>query len=673
MKYLLLLTLLLPILLYAQPWQQETSTIPVEINGWRPFSPWTGGFQFTSPELVDIDGDGDNDFFVGHTLVAYFRNDGSAQTPSFIYVTDNYEPFWPIGPQTGSSLEFADIDNDGDFDAFVSGLSAYTSYYENIGTSQTPEFELVIDTLRDVDGNSIRGEHVCLIDLDSDDDYDLFVDRYFGIITRYENTGTQDSSAFQMAEYQFEGISAGSMPKSYFADLDADGDFDLLVGNEQGSIWYYQNVGDSANWDFQLITTQFDSIDAYLWAKPAASEIDADGDLDLFVGFYADNPLAPRGDVFFWQNQGTPYNYDYEYITSEYLTLDEGWFAQGEFVDINADGLVDMLLACGPDISFFENVGTATQPSFLLQTEQFAGLNFPIGNDPVFYDLDGDGDLDLANGEGFYTYSRIRFYRNTGSMQLPSYEYWFEVYQPGAFAENPDITDIDNDGDGDLFFGDSNGDLYFFENVGSAQHPSFTSITQNFEGIDYPGYIQPTFHDLDQDGDFDLFLGGVGAVGYDYFENAGSPSNPQLILNAPNYFDSLAWGAKVSFADIDADGDADCFFTGLVGGVRFLRNLAISAVPPLPRTAPYRGPVLEVGPNPANPVTTFSFELRVASSVNLEVYDVSGRKVAELLSGRQEAGAHVVTWDASGLGSGVYLARLQVGGESQAGKVVVVK
>ncbi len=53
--------------------------------------------------------------------------------------------------------------------------------------------------------------------------------------------------------------------------------------------------------------------------------------------------------------------------------------------------------------------------------------------------------------------------------------------------------------------------------------------------------------------------------------------------------------------------------------------------------------------------------------------DVSGWRVAELLSGRQEAGAHVVTWDASGLGSGVYLARLQVGGESQAGEVVVVK
>ncbi len=82
---------------------------------------------------------------------------------------------------------------------------------------------------------------------------------------------------------------------------------------------------------------------------------------------------------------------------------------------------------------------------------------------------------------------------------------------------------------------------------------------------------------------------------------------------------------------------------------------------------------MEVEPNPANPVTVLSFELRVASSVNLAVYDVSGRKVAELLSGRQEAGAHVVTWDASGLGSGVYLARLQVGQDTHAGKVVVVK
>ncbi len=673
MKYALLLTLLYPALLCAQPFQQETNTIPVEIYGWQPFSPFTKGYTATTPELCDIDGDGDLDFFLGngYPQVSYFVNNGSLENADFEWQTDDYSPFETINMTGRSSSEFCDMDSDGDPDAIISGGYALSRYYENIGTAAYPQLILAIDTLKCANGTLIWGEHLSMVDIDADGLFELFADRYFGILTYYENIGTPDSFSFQMAEYQFEGLDTGSMPKSHFLDIDDDGDYDLLVGNQEGTIYYFQNLGDSANWDFQLVTTEFNGIDVSRNATPTTAQIDDDGDFDLFSGRDPYDPSAPeqRGDIFYWENQGTPQEAAFQYITSEYLTLDEGYFEVGDFADIDGDGDTDMLLASGTDISFYKNVGTVSNPSFVLQTEHFAALSLG-GMGPIFSDLDGDGDLDLANSEGSFTYARVKFYQNVGTPQSPSFQEWFEVNQPGALAENHTLADIDNDGDADLFFTDGYSDFYFFENIGTPNAPAYEFIEQNFQGIsNYDGY--PTFQDWDGDGDLDLFLWGNGQ-NFNYFENVGSAANPQFTLSAIDYFGEN-YGLKVSFVDIDADGDQDAFFTSNPGGVVFLRNLAISSVPPLPRTAPYRGPVLEVGPNPANPVTTFSFELRAASCVSLAVYDVSGRKVAALLSGRQEAGTHVVTWDASGLGSGVYLARLTMSGYQNAQKIVVVK
>ncbi|MCX6640747.1 MAG: agmatine deiminase family protein [bacterium] len=78
-------------------------------------------------------------------------------------------------------------------------------------------------------------------------------------------------------------------------------------------------------------------------------------------------------------------------------------------------------------------------------------------------------------------------------------------------------------------------------------------------------------------------------------------------------------------------------------------------------------------PNPFNPTTTISYELPATSLVNLTVYDVNGRKVAELINGLRDAGAHAVTFDGSGLASGVYIYRLTAGDNVADGKIVLMK
>ena len=82
---------------------------------------------------------------------------------------------------------------------------------------------------------------------------------------------------------------------------------------------------------------------------------------------------------------------------------------------------------------------------------------------------------------------------------------------------------------------------------------------------------------------------------------------------------------------------------------------------------------MDAYPNPFNPTTVVSYELRVASRVNLSVYDVAGRQVAELVDGWRDAGGHEIAFDASHLPSGIYFARMTSGGQSQTTKLLLTK
>jgi hypothetical protein len=78
-------------------------------------------------------------------------------------------------------------------------------------------------------------------------------------------------------------------------------------------------------------------------------------------------------------------------------------------------------------------------------------------------------------------------------------------------------------------------------------------------------------------------------------------------------------------------------------------------------------------PNPFNPSTSFSYSLPQASSVNLGIYDISGRLVANLVDGLMSAGTHEITFDASDLTSGIYLVRMNAGEFTATTKMVLMK
>jgi hypothetical protein len=78
-------------------------------------------------------------------------------------------------------------------------------------------------------------------------------------------------------------------------------------------------------------------------------------------------------------------------------------------------------------------------------------------------------------------------------------------------------------------------------------------------------------------------------------------------------------------------------------------------------------------PNPFNSSTTIRYNLPTESPVTIDIYDILGRKVQTLLDVKEQAGSHQVNWNADGMPSGAYFARLKAGEKSQTLKMILMK
>jgi hypothetical protein len=78
-------------------------------------------------------------------------------------------------------------------------------------------------------------------------------------------------------------------------------------------------------------------------------------------------------------------------------------------------------------------------------------------------------------------------------------------------------------------------------------------------------------------------------------------------------------------------------------------------------------------PNPFNPNTSFEFTLDRSIDVDMYVYDIQGRLVAELVNDFLEAGKHSIKWNAENMSSGVYFCELTAGGHTQTVKALLIK
>ena len=314
---------------------------------------------------------------------------------------------------------FIDIDNDGDLDFFTGNMIGTITYYENIGfnnSSFTPEFELITIFWEDIyivgPSNRHGASAIKFIDIDNDLDYDLSWGDYFQqslyIIKNEGTVDAPDMDNINVVTYYPQNspvITAGlNMPS--FTDIDGDLDMDLFVTVLSGAYGYqlidnfiyFQNNGG----EYNLITNEFmETLDLFSDIYPELVDIDSDGDLDLFIGTDVDFSSLPWfGKIKFFENISTVNDEPiWSLSESEYLGGEVGNNLSLDFGDIDNDDDFDLVIGdFNGRVKLYVNTGSQYSSNFVFDNN-IQNIDLSGYSVPKLVDIDNDNDLDLFVGE----------------------------------------------------------------------------------------------------------------------------------------------------------------------------------------------------------------------------------------------------------------------------------
>jgi flagellar assembly factor FliW len=245
-----------------------------------------------SATLVDLDNDGDMDLIQGnyYGTISYFQNTGTAQVPA--YAAPVIDPFG-LDPVTGFAfVTGVDLDDDGDIDLLVGEGSGALAYFQNTGTASAPAFAAAVTNPFGLTSTYILAAP-SFADIDNDGDFDLLVGEYYGAFNYFENTGTASSPNFTTVVQNPFGLSSTyyiNIPTT--VDLDGDGDLDLFSSESYGNFQYFENTGTVNAPTFGApVMNPFDITATSDWGSPSFEDLDNDGDLDLLVTVFG-NPSS---------------------------------------------------------------------------------------------------------------------------------------------------------------------------------------------------------------------------------------------------------------------------------------------------------------------------------------------------------------------------------------------
>ncbi|MTI19484.1 VCBS repeat-containing protein, partial [Fulvivirga sp. RKSG066] len=195
------------------------------------------------------------------------------------------------------------LDNDGDLDMMATSIGGNYYYHENTGTSTAPAFgPEQANPFGLVNNGQAYSWGLSFADLDNDGDLDMIAGENSGSFYYYQNIGTATAPNFAAAQVNPFGIT--SVPTNYgypkLVDLDSDGDLDLLSGGSNASWYYMENIGTSSSPAFSTIQTNPFNLtnSGFNYSIPGIADLDGDGDLDILSG---DN----YGTWSYFQNDGT--------------------------------------------------------------------------------------------------------------------------------------------------------------------------------------------------------------------------------------------------------------------------------------------------------------------------------------------------------------------------------
>ncbi|HET6202174.1 MAG TPA: FG-GAP-like repeat-containing protein [Planctomycetota bacterium] len=486
--------------------------------------------------LGDLDGDGDLDAFVGNyqQQSRLHLNDGTG------VFTDVTATSLPALVDFSQAVALGDVDGDGDFDAFAANL-VQNRLYLNGGTGSFTDA-----TATNLPALADSAQAVALGDVDGDGDLDAFLGiGGLGQVRLYSNGGTGIFTDVTATSLPFLVANTGALA---LGDVDGDGDLDAFLAAYGQQDRLYLNGGTGIFAD--ATATNLPAQVGYTQAV-ALGDVDGDGDLDAFLGAYAQQSRL-------YLNGGGGAFTDVTATNLPALVEDTYVVALG---DVDGDGDLDAFLGSyavpsGAQNRLHLNGGSGIFTE-VTATNLPARLDTTLG--VALGDVDGDGDLDafvanngrqnridLNDGGGVFT--------DVTGTGLPA---------PVEDTEAVALGDVDGDGDLDALVGNSTASgpaapdrLYLNGGAGVFTDATSTSL---------PAPLDPTLAvalgDVDGDGDLDALAGnsatsGPGAPDRLYLNAGTGVFSDVTATNLPPSFDVTR---AIALGDVDGDGDLDLF------------------------------------------------------------------------------------------------------------------
>lgn len=637
-----------------------------------------GALQFFPPNLTnrittfDYDQDGRKDLFcyaVGG--IKAFRNIGSAtqglQWHEYSpYLVSNYE-----GPTLNLYISGADIpalvdvEGDGDMDILTYHISGeYLQYHQN----QSQELYGHSDSLVFILKNRCWGKY--REDVTSNT---LFLND----TSSYCNDGNVSNPELRPNDQA--KAHAGSTVLAL--DIDQSGVLDLILGDvAYGNLVKLINGGVSPNTNSPMINADYNfpsnTIPANVQLFPAAYYIDVDFDSkkDLIVAPNANNVSENENSVWFYKNLSTNEAPIFVFQENDWLQsqmIDHGLGSVPFIFDVNSDGLQDLLVANffaykplldkESRIAYYQNIGTLTNPQFVLIDQDFLNLssaNHGLRLLPAMGDLNDDGKPDLLLGNDL---GQIIYYQNNSTGATPSFALQTEalldnnnqIIQVPLFS-SPQLIDLNDDQLLDLVIGHKGGKILYYQNTGTMSNPQFTLVSNVLGGVNVQsngpdGFSVPHFFKhLDT---LYLLVGSLdGSIHfYDSIQIGNNQNFHERSADFLSLGNSLGAYSAPYIANLDNDSHLELFIGQDLGGLTLLEDDPSSDL----STMNYSLAPLIIYPNPA---TDHFYVKGILNSQTATLYNLTGQVIESAINLSQ--GASI---DISGLSSGTYLLVLDNG------------
>lgn len=558
------------------------------------------------PALVDVDGDGDLDImnvkFVGTNTIEFHKN----------FSMERYG--------VCDSLD----------------LERMTQTWGNVEDCECGVFAFGTPCATGGRIKHAGGKSLLAIDLDNDQDMDiLYSESECNSVYQLTNVGDTDNPLVTSAALFPPGapISIFPFPAVYYEDVDFDGRKDIIAspnifGREffqtdlNQSVWFYKNTGTQELPVFTFQQRNFlqqEMIDVGDNAAPAFFDADADGDLEMFIGNYADGGRA--------------------------------------------------------SIYYYENTGTRTDPLYTLNTNDLLGISFFgfTNIKPQFADMNGDAKVDLVftASNSFGVSTNLYYLPNTSSVGLNFTGQQLQTVNFPIFAgENIRVANINDDALPDLLVGRQNGSVQYWQNTGTPATPSFTLANPAFLGLGASVLRQnPAVDvgDLNADGMLDLVMGdqnGIITI-FDNFKEATGviPGNTNIIYNPiQQAYTTQNLGGRLwpTVANVYNTNKPAIVVGNTLGGLHLLKH---DESAPLPET-----PQVVIYPNPVIKEQTSIINISVDRPTIARLIAVTGQELGEPLFFQ---GQQLYQYNIEGLSPGMYILQFYIDGKSYSRRFIV--